>query len=246
MSALFFTLVIGGLVLAVFKLNIFTIKKIDIEAKNITCADDNQLKNYSSLLGRNFFLINFSKTENDLKKKFYCIKSAAVSKSLPDKIKLQILNREPFVVLASLKNKEASYSAIPSADEVGAYYMVDNEGVVFDKGAPNLNLPQIFIYNSEISMGQKLTGKLSNVLVILQKMKTFGIEVNMGRIIDEDFVVDSNPPLSRVIFRLNENVGIQIASLQLIQNKAKIDSSEFEFIDLRFDKPVVKFAPKKS
>lgn len=232
--------------MAVFKSNKFTIKRIDIEAKNVSCADENQIKNSSGLLGQNFFLINSSKTENDLKKKFVCIKSAAVSKFLPDKIRLQISSREAFAVLAFLKNKEASFSATPSADEVSDYYMADNEGVVFGKGVRDLNIPQIFIYNYEISIGQKLTGEISNALRILDKIKTLGIQINKAWIREGNFIITSSSPASQIIFRLSNDVDIQLASLQLILDKAKIDVSSLEFIDLRFDKPVVKFAPKKS
>ena len=50
----------------------------------------------------------------------------------------------------------------------------------------------------------------------------------------------------KVFFRLDNEIDLQLASLQLILEKAKIDERILEFIDLRFDKPIVRFAPKKT
>jgi len=224
------------LILTVYRLNIFTIKKVDIESINVSCADQNQLKNSSGLLGQNFFMIDYLKTENILKKKFVCIKSVAVSKILPDKVRLEIQNRQALAVLASLKN-EASISATPSAFDVREYELIDNEGVIFGKASNNLNLPQIFVYNSK--------DNIQSALKILEKLKTLGLEINESSLVDKVFVINASSAVPRISFLLDNNIDIQLASLQLILDKAKIDSGMLEFIDLRFDKPVIKFAPKK-
>ncbi len=237
--------VFAGLIFTVYKSNFFAIKKIEIEAGNISCADTEQLKNSLNILGQNFFLINFSKIENDLKKKFICIKTASGSKFLPDKVRIKISNRQAVAILASLRSEEATFSATPSADLVSDNYLIDNEGVVFGKVDSDLNIPKILIYNQEIFISQKPGVEISNAIKILDKIKSLSIQINKAWINQGIFVINSTFPVSQMIFRLDGDINIQLASLQLILDKAKIDLKEMEFIDLRFDKPVVKFAPIK-
>ena len=59
----------------IFKFGIFSIKKIEVEANNISCTNELQIKQATNTLGQNFFLTNKNKTEENLKEKFVCIKS---------------------------------------------------------------------------------------------------------------------------------------------------------------------------
>ncbi|MBI2196543.1 FtsQ-type POTRA domain-containing protein [Candidatus Daviesbacteria bacterium] len=245
------------------KSGIFTIKQVDIQIGKLKCIDEKQIKDSANLLGQNFFLLDPAKVEDDLKKKFFCIKSAPLSKIFPNKVKIQTFDREPAALLISLEEKEASMSSLvadiatPSAQQVRDSYSVDAEGVIFSEDTKDLNVPKIYIYDSGITLGKKLENDLiGNSLKILEKVKTLGIEVKEGWIFDNFFIINSEVSNLKIIFRLNEKLDIQLASLQLILDKAKInrrtiptevgrDLKELEFIDLRFDKPVVKFAPKK-
>lgn len=236
----------------IFKSGFFTIRRVEIDNSQIKCAGKDQIRDSVKLLGQNFFLIDSVRVENNLKKKFYCIKSAPISKTFPNKVKLQVLRRQPVAILAALKEKEASMSSLffniatPSAIEIQDYYEVDSEGVVFSRGAEGLNIPKIYIHDLDISLGRKLESKLiGDSLRILEKNKTFRIAVSESWIFDKLFIIYSDASKLKIIFRLNDQVDIQLASLQLILDKAKIDLKELEFIDLRFDKPVVRFAPKK-
>ncbi|MDO8573310.1 MAG: FtsQ-type POTRA domain-containing protein [Candidatus Daviesbacteria bacterium] len=226
---------IAGFLSAFYKSNFFTIKKIDIQAKDISCANEDQLKVSSGLMGQNFFLIESKKIEENLKSQFICMKSAAVAKYFPNKIYLQVSNRKALAVFA----------ATPSAELVKEFFLIDNEGVVFGKGEENSDFLKIYIFNQNLSVGQKLTGIISDIPKVLDKIKTLNIQINTARINQDIFTITSNPPVLEILFRLNNNVDVQLASLQLILNKAKMDLNELEFIDLRFDKPVVRFAPKK-
>ena len=79
----------------------------------------------------------------------------------------------------------------------------------------------------------------------MDAVKKMGISVNESFLNDSFFIIKDETSVIKVIFRLKNEVDIQLASLQLILDKAKIDEKELEFIDLRFDKPVVRYAPKK-
>lgn len=238
-------LLLAGSFLVVYKSNFLNIKKIDVQTKDISCTNADQIKASTGIVGQNFFLISPSEIENNLMKKFVCIKSVITSKTFPDKVNLQTANREALAVFASLKDKEASFSATLSAELVKDYFWIDAEGVVFGRGESNPGILTIYLFNQELSIGQKLTGVISDIPMVLDKIKTLGIQIDTARINQDSFIITSANSVSEMLFRLNNNVNVQLASLQLILDKAKIDLNELEFIDLRFDKPVVRFAPKK-
>ncbi len=86
---------------------------------------------------------------------------------------------------------------------------------------------------------------LNNALKILDKIKTFGVTTKKSWVSGEFFIINPDIMDPKIIFRLDSQIDIQLASLQLILTEAKIDLKELTFIDLRFDKPIVRFAPKK-
>lgn len=237
----------------IFRSGLFSIKQIQIQGDKISCATGDQIKNESGLLGQNFFLLNNKRLQLALKTKFVCIKNAVVSRFVPDKVKLEIEARKPAAVLLSLKEKQASTSSLientatPEAEAVKDYFLVDSEGVVFSKSTDDSNIPKIYIYDQGIVMGKQLENSLiNNSIKILDRIRTFNVIVKKSWIAEGFFIVNPDTSDPKIIFRLNDQIDIQLASLQLILAEAKIDLREFTFIDLRFNKPVVRFAPKKN
>lgn len=219
----------------IFKVGLLSIKMVEVEGDKLSCADENIIKDSARLYRQNFFTLDQNKLNKNLKEKFICIKDVNLSKDFPDKAIIKIIGRQPSAILVTLKEKLASSEATPSADNISDLSVVDDEGIVFSKDTENLNIPKIFIYKDPNK----------SFLQILSKIKTFGINVKDSFINDDFFIVNSENPGPKIIFQLNNRIDIQLASLQLILDKAKIDSGKPEFIDLRFDKPVVRFAPKK-
>lgn len=234
--------------------DLFTIKKVNFRLENINCADEKQIKDSLNFSGENFFFLNTEKLEENLKSRFICINKISLSKYIPDKINLIISGRDPYAILISLKLKDATQSAqvqieniaTPSAGNYnfGEKFLVDKEGVVFSGHIDNLVLPHIFFLDREFSFGDKIGGEiLGNTILIINKLKGFGLEEGSVAISNNKLLVVYSAP--KIIFNLSDLVDVQLASLQLILEKAKIESKDLEFIDLRFDKPIVKFAPKK-
>ena len=224
--------------------NIFKIKTVDIQSEKVDCADNLQIKNSTNFLGQNIFLTNKNSVELDFKKKFICIKEINLSKKIPGKIILKILGREA---------KATVYEASPSAQATPSGFLVDDEGVIFSKDSNSELNPKIFIENSNLSLGKNLP-VIKQVLLALDKIGKFGLDNKISQILNNSLIIFSSP---KIVFQLDDKIDSQIASLQLILEKAKInrrtiptdvgmDSEIFEFIDLRFDKPVIKIAPKNS
>lgn len=238
------------LILAVFSLtrsNFFTIKAVDVQTQNLNCADSTQLRDASQLLGQNIVFLNSSKAKENIKNKFVCVKDVIFLRTFPKSVNLVVFGRIPVAIVAVLKASEASPSsfleniATPSADEVIESFLIDEEGVIFSKINEQTNLPSIYFKDISISLGKKLEDTTKNSLKILEKLNLFGLDMQT-LVSDNYFIIFSSP---KVIFRLDSEVDIQLASLQLILEKAKIDDVRLEFVDLRFDKPAVKFAPRK-
>ncbi len=245
-------LVFAVLFFLIFRSGLFSIKVVDIEGSGLGCVDENQLKDSSGLLGQNFFILDQKKLKKALKDKFICVKDINLSRSLPGKVQIKFFGRQPAAVLAMLKNQPSSASSLianvatPSAESISGNLVVDSEGIIFSNEEEGLNVPKVFVSNFSLSLGQKIeSGLIVNVLKILDRTKTFSLVVKESWISGDFFIINSETPGPKIIFRLDEKVDIQLGSLQLILDKAKIDSSKPEFIDLRFDKPVVIFAPKK-
>lgn len=234
------------IVLVLINTNILIVKFIDTTLKNINCATDEQIKQSSGVNGQKFLLINTSKVENNLIDKYLCIKKVEFLRRFPNKVSLNVSGREGVAILYDLKQKDATISAFldniatPSAESEG--FLVDEEGVIFSKETANLNLPLLFIQGQKLSLGKGEGLITENNLKILNTIKTIGLEFEKALILDNFLIIFSYP---KVVFNLDDNLNTQIASLQLIIQKAKMDSSQLEFIDLRFDKPIVRFAPKK-
>lgn len=246
-------LVFLSLIFLFLNSRIFIINTIEVRKEKVDCADDNQIADTSGLRGLNFFIAANDQAEKKLKSKFLCIKSTSLSKIFPSKVNLEVLGREPAMVLINLQVEEASDSSL--LDEIMAtasaqvsenkdQFLVDNEGVLYAKN-DNLDIvaPRLYFSNTKLTGGEVIKGDLlKNALVILNKLKELGFNVLDAKILDNKFLVINSTP--KAIFKLDREIDIQLASLQLILQKAKMESSDLEFIDLRFDKPVVKFAPK--
>lgn len=250
------------------KSKIFIIKSVEINTTRIDCVDKNSLIQSANLYGQFLFFVNSLYLENSLKNKYYCIKRISITNSLPNKLKLNVYGREPALIFSVLKNKEATHEAIianfseksatSSAEATGSAgfnfdvlgpsdkFIVDNEGIVYSTNIEQVNAPNIYLSGLELTLGQKLKEDLiKNSLKILEKVRTFGMEIKNAYLFSQKYLLLSSSP--RIIFSLDSRVDEQIASLQLILQTAKIDkdSKSVEFIDLRFDKPIVRLVPKK-
>lgn len=235
---------------AAFKTKILEVSEVAVEMQMINCATESGVREHANVVGQNILLINKNSLKKKLSDKFPCIKSVQIIRSFPGKVSIEVLGREGAAILLVLKTKEASPSVSldeaiateaayfdPNSEEVVASQLLDSEGMVISSDTNNLNYPKI--YSQERIEGILLL----NALKVLIKLKNFGIEVAEAKIYSTNVLFTGIKP--KMIFSL-ENVDLQLASLQLILNQAKIDEENIEFIDLRFDKPIVRFAPKKN
>ena len=252
---LLFVLFIGYLSYLFITSNVLTIKSTEVNFEKISCATSDQIQQSSNLLGQHIIFFDLAKSVNKLKSSFLCIKDVQIIRGFPDKVKIFVSGREAKAILLVLKNQEASVSAeveniaTPSArlEEIISNFQVDETGLIFSKEIKDSDRTKVY-YNGEINLGQKQEN-ITNALKILDKVKVLGLDVKETEILNDIFITypqiieDEERYIPRIVFKLSGNIDTQLASLQLILNKAKIDLISLRFVDLRFDKPIVKLAP---
>lgn len=236
--------------------SLFNVSSLSVTTKQVDCTSEGDIKNSSQILGKNIFLLDRNKIENNLKDKYFCVNNINLGVALPNSIKMSVFGRTAAYQLLVFSEKEASATAVldnflnkdstESAQEdlsVPTKYVVDNEGVVFAKAEVN-NLPNISLYKDNVKTGEKLDPKIfENYLNIVKQMMVLGVAPGDTKIYSDSYLlIDTKPKL---IFDLGGNINKQLGALQLILSRAKIDNSEMEFVDLRFENPVVKYIPKE-
>lgn len=239
-----------------YKLNLFSIKNVEVSLNGASCSTDSMIIKESNLVGEDFYNVDTNAVEAMLKKKFLCIKSVKVDIYFFNKVRINVSPRIPAVVLAQTDEpkivetpEEASTSAsfLKSLDFSNPViidnFLADNEGVIFAKKAEDLNLPVLF-NNQKLSLGQKIDGNIfGNIVIIFQKTKEFGLNFNEAKFYSNDKLILNTTP--KIVFDLDKEPKVQLASLQLILEEAKINDETVDFIDLRFDNPVVKYSTEK-
>ncbi len=193
---------------------VIAVSFLEFKLEKISCADEKKLQKEINLIGKNLIMIDEKSVEETLKKKFSCIKQVFLNKSLPNKIKVHVIGRQPVATIV------ASNSA----------KLVDNEGVALG-GGDLPNLPKIYSENID-------SKEVKNTILIINKLISFNFEIKKSSILPKkDLLIEGE---YKIYFNLEKNLDIQLASLQLILNQAKIESNKVEYIDLRFRDPVIK------
>lgn len=263
LTSAFLLLLILSIGLWFWRSNFLVIRDLEIAADKVECAKKSQIQSTVDIIGKNFFQLDKKSIAKKIKEKFICVKDVTLILSFPNKAKLLLLPRQiviAFIVpddknylLTKLANFEATDSAtLDNAASRSASptqnFAIDNEGVIFSQNIAD-DVPKIDVLQSNIVLGAKLDPHLiDNLLKISEQLKKMGVDVKEILLSNDLLVINATKPeqtAPKIIFRIADSVDLQLASLQLILSKAKIDESSLEFIDLRFDKPVVRFTPKE-
>lgn len=248
--------VVVGILVIFGRSGFLGVNKVDTQVNNARCTSVEEIKSASGLLSSNILFINEGVISNKLSERYPCIKFIKLEKKFPKTVLVIVEGRESFVrlspyrevALLDLNNPESTPSSqsalldwsLPSL--APQQFLIDKNGVVFAV-SQNENLPLLFIPEESLKVGQKLGGELfNNIAIIFQGLNGLGIVVTETKITGEDLLILSP---QKITFSLQKEAKRQIISLQLILQKAKIDGRMMDVIDLRFDKAVVRYLPKK-
>jgi len=227
--SLFFFFVFFFLVGLFLWYNFFKIKVIKIET-------DSQLTNLlgiDNLKDKNIFFISENKEEKRLKEINPQIKQISIFKKYPKTLNIYIKIYTPtaliksnqgFLVLSedgrilfTLKKKE-NYSFLPFIN----YYQLINQAVY--KVGDWIDLKDI---------------KIS--LILLNQLKTFNLMIKDIDIVNEDMILFKLRDEKRLLFTSKRDWQKQVFSVSLILKHLKLEGKQFKQIDVRFEKPIIKF-----
>lgn len=233
--------------------NLFIVSKIHIKTEKLDCVSADDLRKESKVRGQNLFLVNIVEAEKRLQDGFICIKSAELKRQPPDRIRLEVTSRHPAALLVLLKKENISTESAQASSSASLdfskldpkkSFLVDTDGIIYSQNTENINIPKIYLWDDNLELGKKVSAELiKNSSIIIEKLGSFGMLVNEAKLLSENTLIINSSP--KIIIALKKDIISQLASLQLILEKAKIDEESLEIVDLRFDKPVVKFNPKK-
>ncbi|MCX7881287.1 MAG: hypothetical protein N2482_02105 [Patescibacteria group bacterium] len=204
----------------------FLIKQLEIE-----CLDKNIRKQVVLFFkDKNLLFFSPQKTEKEIIKRYPLIKKVFFQKKLPDKLMLKIELEKPLAVLKTN----------------GGYLFLNEEGKIiikkkgFDNNYPLINFYQQIDYSS-FNLGKKIDFKdVLASLFFLKKIKDLGLKINQVEIKDLNMIVLKLRE-KEIIISAEKKKEVEVYQLLTILRYFKIEGKEFKVLDLRFDKPIIKF-----
>lgn len=239
----------------IWKFQVFNISAVDIKGQDIDCVDVTSLKKEVDLIGKNILLVKDENITN-IAGKYHCVKSFTTKKHYPQKVTIFLNKRSPLARVLKLPNDSAfnlaSLTSSPSSQTAlinwtfpkvleKSYLVVDDTGYIFTTTEAT-DSAIIFTSGGDLKLGLQLNvDRFSKIAVIINKLNELRFDtayINPAIKIDGGYCLVKLNGLS-LAFSLQKDIFGQLASLQLILQKAKIDGSKIETIDLRFERPVV-------
>ena len=225
-------LLLTGLILAVilffivFKGDFFIIKKLECRVDENWCRPDEE-KYFLSVLGQNIFTVKITEKLSSLGEEGAYLKDLRIERRLPDK------------VIVQLKKRSAVAQA---AHDYNSYYIFDETGTIFSQTEKDSSLPVVLLFTEfPLKKGIK-SSDLEQIYQLIKYLRQYGIAVS-------DYILGSDYSLSiktndlEVLFSLDKDIKKQVASLQVILSRSKIEGKVLNRLDLRFEKPVAVFKP---
>ena len=205
--------------------SVFLISKIEIVGE----SNNRQLIGLDLIKGRNLLLLDKTNTEKDLIAKNAFIKSVETIKVFPNKVVIKIINDQPIAILKMDKG----------------FLFLSAEGKVVFKKKDNPNgLTIINFYQNLYYFQYQISEKVDyeEILKTLSYLKTI---IDLGMKVDAVDItgvhmVAFNLGEKKIFLSLEKDRQVQEYQLKTIYRQFKIEGKDFESLDLRFDKPVIK------
>jgi len=256
-----FLLLTLTLSLVIWQLGILNIQEIHITIKDDSCIVPDGTKNQIKVMGQNILFVDKKDILLNLQRVIPCIKDITISPEFPGKLRISIIPRVPMAVVQSfrpvispdIKTLEASQSSSSALIDTsppqpsGKVFLADNDGFLFGSYVKEDIIPNLFIEEQDLKINMQLNTRNFNIIGQAFKLLNSSLVLNDINLTNTKLAGQSLIIFAqyKVILSLQKDIPLQLASLQLITEKAKIDGRLLEVVDTRFNKPVVVYAPKK-
>lgn len=232
-----------------------SIRTLEIDNWAKSCVTDEQLRDtLSEVVGKYPWQLDEQKMLDRLTVNFPCIRKITITYFFPRKAKVLVERRAPLFRVVNylplpqiLFEQEATLSSTSALLDwsypvsSGAGWLVDDQGVVYEQNRDFT--PTLFFPSDGFTLGLKLPiDFIDRLEAVLRKLPVLGLNSYQMKVVSNYIQIGSTPKL---VVSLERDITYQLASLQLILAKSKIELGEIESIDLRFDKPVVVYTPRK-
>lgn len=186
-----------------------------------------------SLKNKNLIFLSPKMEEEKLKTVNPSVKTISITKKFPNSLIVKIDFYSPQALIRSNRGFLA-------LSEDGRILFTTKNSNIF------LSLPLINYYqliNQEInSVGDWLEfNDIKMSLILLNKLKEFNLAIKKIDIINEDMILFKLKDEQEIAFTSKKSWEKQIFPVPLILKQLKIEGKTFKRIDVRFDKPIIKF-----
>src|SRR3989344_342671 len=227
-------------ILLISLIGFFVLKYLNsyFQIKTIVVVGDirvKELKGLENLKGKNIYSLTEAHIEDTLTESNPNFLLAEVIKEFPNKLRLKLILIEP---LASLKLNQG-------------YAFLSVEGKIIKKSKakylPVINFYQSFDYY-QTKVGNKLDYKeVATTLKLLQKSQDLGLKIDNIDINGLSMIVftvkesGDTKTKKKIFFTAEKSLEKQVFELETIIKQFKIEAKDYQELDLRFDKPIIKF-----
>ncbi len=265
------TLKILGIFLAIIGVVVlswwfFTQVKTDFSIKldDLGCANESQIKQSLERQRIKFYWLQSQEIDKKLRSEFPCINESRIERQFPKGVAIHLSGRKPLAVFRVTKKTTPSplpievLEATPSTSEArpspspspspqvivtfGETFLIDGKGVGFAKGYRD-DLPLVNYLVDRFDIGDNIgADSIAQILATIDFFQKQAMPIESIELDHDKLTIKT---AEEVIFSVSQSLERQTASLQLIWKQAKMNSKSVVKIDLRFDKPVVIYAPEK-
>lgn len=208
-----------------FFVNYFKISVFEIEGeKNII------LNGTSSFIGDNLIFFDTEEAQKQLINENSSLKDIKIDKIYPNKLKIKFKLSEPIALLKV---------------SAGYFALSDEARIIAKRRNLDLNLPLLTYYQQFDFMSFNIGDKI-DYQDIRYALKILRITLNLGINPDTIDIKDINMIASKIgekeiLFSSEKDLDQEEKEFETIIRSFKIQGKNFKLLDLRFDKPIVKF-----
>jgi len=215
---------------------VFEIK--EIEAMNVNFSNKQEVEKviqekieskFLFLKTKNIFVFKRAVLEKELLEKFPAIQGLEITKKLPKKVLVKLIEKKPIAVGYFQNN----------------YFFIDEQGIAFKQSKTEVipkALPLIYFSNG-LELGQSNIKEIdlkavveANEMIALK----IGLEENYYLILDDRIELSLTDNSFVVYFNAEKDISRQVDDLFLILKEHIQPDQNIEYIDLRFDKVFLK------
>jgi len=214
-----------GLFYFVFFSSFFQIRAIGISGLKKTDPKRIESLLQAGLERKNIFLVNLKEIKKGVLEEFPRVEQIKIKRRLPDKISVEIEERRPVAVFCS-------------SEQENDCFLIDREGIAFDRPEGNFLLIKIIGKKENLSFGKMAVEKkyLDKILEIQREMEQKqGIKVSSFNLLAKKIVVQTLEGW-QVFFDPAGDISEQIFNLSVLLKTKLLPENRhsLRYIDLRF------------